>query len=112
MNLWTALLDVLILLLAALVLGALCERFKQSSILGYLLAGTLLGPNALARMPNHTAAAPTVEAFQISRSPTSQMLTPKFRRARSISGLMTCRFCFSYLHPGSRKCISKLLTII
>jgi len=54
-NLWTALLDVLILLLAAMLLGAMCERFKQSAILGYLLAGTLLGPNALDLMPSHKA---------------------------------------------------------
>lgn len=47
MDLWASLVDVIILLLAALVLGAVCERFKQSAILGYLLAGTLLGPNAL-----------------------------------------------------------------
>ena len=46
-DLWASLVDVIILLLAALVLGAICERFKQSAILGYLLAGTLLGPNAL-----------------------------------------------------------------
>ena len=46
-DLWASLVDVIILLLAALVLGAVCERFKQSAILGYLLAGTLLGPNAL-----------------------------------------------------------------
>ncbi len=55
MDIWTALLDVLILLFAALVLGALCERLGQSAILGYLLAGTLLGPNALDLMPNHKA---------------------------------------------------------
>ncbi len=61
MDLWTALLDVLILLLAALVLGALCERLKQSAILGYLLAGTLLGPNALNWMPNHKAVATIAE---------------------------------------------------
>ncbi|MCP4250101.1 MAG: sodium:proton exchanger [bacterium] len=61
MDLWTALLDVLILLLAALVLGALCERLKQSAILGYLLAGTLLGPNALNWMPNHEAVATIAE---------------------------------------------------
>ena len=61
MNLWTALLDVLILLLAALLLGALCERLKQSAILGYLLAGTLLGPNALDLMPNHKAVATIAE---------------------------------------------------
>ena len=61
MGLWTALLDVLILLLAALLLGALCERLKQSAILGYLLAGTLLGPNALDLMPNHKAVATIAE---------------------------------------------------
>ena len=47
MDLWPALFDVLTLLLAALVLGAICERLRQSAIIGYLLAGTLLGPNAL-----------------------------------------------------------------
>ncbi|MCH8823811.1 MAG: cation:proton antiporter [Planctomycetes bacterium] len=47
MDLWNSLLDVIILLAAALVLGAIFERFRQSAILGYLLAGTLLGPNAL-----------------------------------------------------------------
>ena len=57
MNLWTALLDVVILLFAALLLGTLCERLRQSAILGYLLAGTLLGPNALNWMPNHEAVA-------------------------------------------------------
>ena len=61
MDLWTALLDVLILLLAAMLLGALCERLKQSAILGYLLAGTLLGPNALDWMPNHKAVAAIAE---------------------------------------------------
>ncbi len=60
-DLWTALLDVLILLLAAMLLGALCERLKQSAILGYLLAGTLLGPNALDWMPNHKAVAAIAE---------------------------------------------------
>jgi CPA2 family monovalent cation:H+ antiporter-2 len=47
MELWATLSDVLILLLGALVLGGICERLRQSAILGYLLAGTLLGPNAL-----------------------------------------------------------------
>lgn len=61
MSVWTALLDVLILLTAALVLGAVCERLKQSAILGYLLAGTLLGPNALDWMPNHEAVAAIAE---------------------------------------------------
>lgn len=40
------LLDVVILLAAAMFLGAMFERLRQSAIVGYLLAGTLLGPNA------------------------------------------------------------------
>lgn len=47
MELWDVLFDILVLLGGALVLGILCERLKQSPILGYLAAGTLLGPNAL-----------------------------------------------------------------
>jgi len=60
-DVWTALVDVLILLAAAMLLGGLCERLKQSAILGYLLAGTLLGPNALDLMPNHKAVAAIAE---------------------------------------------------
>lgn len=44
---WSVLLQVVILLGAALLFGVVLERLKQSAILGYLLAGTLLGPNAL-----------------------------------------------------------------
>ena len=39
MELWTALLDILILLAGAMVLGAVFERLRQSTLLGYLLAG-------------------------------------------------------------------------
>jgi CPA2 family monovalent cation:H+ antiporter-2 len=55
MNVWTALLDVLIILLAAMILGGLFERLKQNAILGYLLAGALLGPHAFDLIPNHEA---------------------------------------------------------
>ena len=44
---WEFLFDILVLLGAALVLGTLAERFGQSALLGYLLAGTLAGPNVL-----------------------------------------------------------------
>jgi len=43
----TLLSDILILLTIALVLGAAFARLRQSPILGYLLAGTLVGPHAL-----------------------------------------------------------------
>lgn len=47
MDIWSTLFNILVLLSAALVLGVVCERLRQSPILGYLIAGTLLGPNAL-----------------------------------------------------------------
>jgi CPA2 family monovalent cation:H+ antiporter-2 len=53
MELWTSLLDILILLGAAMLLGGLCERIKQSPLVGYLLAGVLLGPNALNVLPSY-----------------------------------------------------------
>ena len=49
---WSILIDLTLLLSAALVAGALCERFRQSAIVGYLLAGMLLGPNALEVISN------------------------------------------------------------
>ena len=47
MESWTVLADIALLLAGSLVLGALCERFLRSAIVGYLLAGMALGPNAL-----------------------------------------------------------------
>ena len=83
MNLWTALLDVLILLLAAMLLGSLCERLKQSALLGYLLAGTLLGPNALDWMPNHTEVA-TIAELGVALLLFTIGLEFSWRRLRSI----------------------------
>jgi len=47
MDSWSVIFDLVLLLLAALVLGAAAERLRQSAIVGFLLAGMLLGPNAL-----------------------------------------------------------------
>ncbi len=44
---WESFAALIVLLLAALLLGALFERFRQSAILGYLLAGVVLGPHAV-----------------------------------------------------------------
>ena len=44
---WDALRDVLLLLVAALLLGTIAERLRQSVIVGYLIAGTVVGPNVL-----------------------------------------------------------------
>ncbi|MEM9789945.1 MAG: cation:proton antiporter, partial [Planctomycetota bacterium] len=48
---WSLLLQIVVLLTGALVLGAVMGRLKQSPIVGYLLAGVLLGPNALNWVP-------------------------------------------------------------
>lgn len=47
MDIWQTLLDVVVLLGAGALLGGLLERMRQSAIIGYLLAGVLLGPNVL-----------------------------------------------------------------
>jgi len=52
MDSWSVIVDLTLLLGTALVLGALCERFRQSAIVGYLLAGMLLGPNAFNVLSN------------------------------------------------------------
>ena len=52
MNAWVVLQDSLFLLLGAMLLGALFERFKQNAVLGYLMAGALLGPHAFDVLPN------------------------------------------------------------
>lgn len=41
---WTLVLELVIALGAALALGIICERFRMSSIVGYLLAGVIVGP--------------------------------------------------------------------
>ncbi|MEL7239342.1 MAG: cation:proton antiporter [Planctomycetota bacterium] len=50
---WYLLLDVLILLAAALVLGTVAERLKQSAIVGYLIAGALVGPGGFGFVGEH-----------------------------------------------------------
>lgn len=44
MDLWFFLMELVVLLGGAFVLGALAQRLRQSPILGYLLAGTIAGP--------------------------------------------------------------------
>ena len=43
---WSLLLDVMATLGAAFLLGTLFERFRQSAVLGYVLAGVILAPGA------------------------------------------------------------------
>ena len=44
MDLWFFLMELVMLLGGAFILGALAQRLRQSPILGYLLAGTIVGP--------------------------------------------------------------------
>jgi CPA2 family monovalent cation:H+ antiporter-2 len=44
LDLWHFLFELVMLLAGAFLLGALAQRLKQSPILGYLLAGTIIGP--------------------------------------------------------------------
>ncbi len=48
---WGQLAEIMILLGAALALGILAEQLRQSAIIGYLLAGMLIGPNVLGLIP-------------------------------------------------------------
>jgi len=47
LEIWHALLDILFLLLGALIIGALLERARQSAVVGFILAGMILGPHGL-----------------------------------------------------------------
>ena len=47
MTVWHFLVEILILLAAALLMGTLAEQLRQSAVLGYLLAGALVGPNIM-----------------------------------------------------------------
>lgn len=50
MDPWSALTAVLVLFLLAFALGAICERFRLGALIGYLLAGTLVGPGIFGLM--------------------------------------------------------------
>lgn len=43
MNLWTNLFDLIVLLSVAMVLGVLAERLRQSAVVGYMIAGVIVG---------------------------------------------------------------------
>jgi len=44
MDIWFVIMELVMLLGGAFLMGALAQRLGQSSILGYLLAGTIIGP--------------------------------------------------------------------
>ncbi|MEM6460153.1 MAG: cation:proton antiporter [Planctomycetota bacterium] len=46
-SIWEPLFGIIVLLALAMTLGSIAERLKQSAIVGFMLAGLLLGPNVL-----------------------------------------------------------------
>ncbi len=50
---WPVLWDILLLLTTAMLLGNLAERLGQSVIVGYLIAGTVAGPNGFGWISTH-----------------------------------------------------------
>ena len=61
MEAWQILSETLLLLTAAMVLGTIAERFRQSAIIGYLLAGAIVGPNVLGWVGNQRSVEMTAE---------------------------------------------------
>jgi len=61
MDFWLLLLDAVTLLGAALLLGALMEALRQNAVVGYLLAGTLVGPGVLGLVQGESAVAVIAE---------------------------------------------------
>ena len=57
MDLWYFLMEIFLLLGIAFFLGPVAQRFRQSNIVGYLLAGAILGP----LLPDTEAVANTAE---------------------------------------------------
>lgn len=51
-GIWDSLVELLLLLGLAMLLGAVAERLRQSAVVGYLVAGTLAGPGALGWVAN------------------------------------------------------------
>ncbi len=49
-SIWEPLFGIIVLLALAMTLGSIAERLKQSAIVGFMLAGLLLGPNVLGRV--------------------------------------------------------------
>ncbi len=47
-NGWALLFDLIVTLTAALVLGVLAERVRQSAVIGYMIAGVVVGPSVTA----------------------------------------------------------------
>jgi CPA2 family monovalent cation:H+ antiporter-2 len=71
---WHLLTDVLILLAAALVFGTIAERLRQSAIVGYLLAGAVVGPGLLGFVGTHGQAESTAGVNVIAELGVSLLL--------------------------------------
>ncbi|NBC95505.1 MAG: sodium:proton exchanger, partial [Deinococcus-Thermus bacterium] len=52
MDAWHVLIEIVVLLVAALACGLAAEQLRQHAIVGYLVAGAVVGPNALGLISN------------------------------------------------------------
>ncbi len=66
MDVWTILLDIVLLLAGALLLGGVCSRLGQSPLVGYLLAGMLLGGPGSIRLVREGREIETVAELGVS----------------------------------------------
>ncbi len=80
---WALIYELLILLAAALLLGTIAERYRQSAIVGYILAGALVGPNGLA-MVRSAAGVDTIAELGIALLLFTIGLEFSFRRLRQL----------------------------
>ncbi|MEM7624947.1 MAG: cation:proton antiporter [Planctomycetota bacterium] len=59
-SIWEPLFGIIVLLALAMTLGSIAERLKQSAIVGFMLAGLLLGPNVLGALVSRGTNVPPV----------------------------------------------------
>ncbi|RJP31113.1 MAG: sodium:proton exchanger [Phycisphaerales bacterium] len=90
MQLWPILLDIVVLLAASLVLGAVCTRLGQSSLIGYLLAGMLLGGPGSVRAVRSEAEIGTIAELGVSLLLFSLGLEFSWRRLTSLGSRLLC----------------------
>lgn len=67
-SIWEPLFGIIVLLALAMTLGSIAERLKQSAIVGFMLAGLLLGPNVLGKLLSGMADVPPVLRAMIDQA--------------------------------------------
>lgn len=84
MDLWTLLLDVVLLLTACLLFGGVAARLKQSPLIGYLLAGMLIGGPGSAKLLAHEPEVEVIAELGVSLLLFSLGLEFSWRRLKGL----------------------------